>query len=224
VNANGTKQLVAPFPNSEFLHQMAFDKQDNLYIDAFPLGGGIGSIYKLTPTGQVSLWLQHQLLAAPLSGACPGTRRPFPEGAGGIAFDQQGDLYVANVNLALVAKIPVMNDGSAGAPSIFVGPNCSLLDGIDGLALDVNGNIYLANEYKNFVLRVDVASRAITTLVGPGPNMDSPHSLAFGTVGNDKMSLYFANFGGVTVVEGGSPTPNIMKIDVGIVGRNVPPS
>jgi len=51
--------------------------------------------------------------------------------------------------------------------------------------------------------------------------MDSPHSIAFGTSGNDQKNLYFANFGGPTVLKGGVPTPNIMKIDVGVNGQNV---
>jgi hypothetical protein len=62
----------------------------------------------------------------------------------------------------------------------------------------------------------------ISTLVTPADGTDSPHPVAFGTVGGDKKNLYFANFAGLTFLAGGTPRPSLMKIDVGVTGRAVP--
>jgi hypothetical protein len=161
-------------------------------------------------------------LFQPDPAACPPQEAPFPEGLGGIAFDERGDAFVTNLNKALVLRIPVTPAGIGGTPTIVAGPDCARLDGIDGLAIDTRGDLYVANENKHTVLRIG-SGGTITTLVTPADGTDSPHAIAFGTHGNQKKDLYFANFAGLTYLAGGTPRPSLMKIDVGVHGVPVPP-
>jgi sugar lactone lactonase YvrE len=194
---------------------MAFDKRGDLYVtDAF-----LGTIWRITPGGQLSVWMRHPLFM-PDPNQCPPLEG-FPEGLGGIAFDQRGDVFVTNLNKATVLHVPVSNHGTPGSPRVVAGPDCANLEGIDGLALDVQGNIYVASELKNTVLRIDPHG-AITTLVTPADNTDAPHSVAFGTVGGDKKNLYFANLALSYLLGAPTPRPSLMTIEVGVPGLDVP--
>jgi hypothetical protein len=159
VRREGTRELIAALPSNSFPHAMAFDKRGNLYIsDAFQ-----GLIWRINRAGQLSQWLQHPLFA-PDANACPPLEAPFPEGLGGLAFNEQGDLFVTNLNRATILRVPVSHDGVPGTPTVAFGPDCANLDGIDGMAIDVQGNIYVANENVHKVLRVS-PNGTITPLV-----------------------------------------------------------
>jgi sugar lactone lactonase YvrE len=215
IRQNGTKSLVTALPTTSLPHAMAFDRRGDLYVtDAF-----LGRIWRVTPQGQLSVWMEHPLFM-PDPNNCPPLEG-FPEGLGGIAFDQQGDVYVTNLNKATILHVPVRHGGIPGPPRIVAGPDCTRLEGIDGIALDVQGNIYVASELKNTVMRVSQRGE-ITTLVTPDDNTDAPHSVAFGTVGGDKKNLYFANLALSALLGNPTPRPSLMTIDVGVPGLAVP--
>ena len=109
----------------------------------------------------------------------------------GEAFDQAGNLYVANEGHNTITKF-----NSNGVPSTFVfdpGDN-SLLNQPTGLAFDKAGNLYVANESNNNIEKFTTngVASVFATDDGSGNILSGPEGLAFDTSSN----LYVANDGG----------------------------
>jgi sugar lactone lactonase YvrE len=151
-------------------------------------------------------------LASALSCSC-GAQTPGPASPlvlpSAIAFDSQGNLYIAETGNHVVRKF-----SSAGAVTIvagngvqgFSGDNglatTAALDSPTGLALDAAGNLYIADSHNHRVRRVDAATGTITTIAGTGAagysgdrgpataaKLDLPTALALDSTGN----LYVAD-------------------------------
>ncbi|SNT00370.1 Sugar lactone lactonase YvrE [Granulicella rosea] len=128
---------------------------------------------------------------------------------GGIAFDQQGNLYVAETGahrirridstgaLTTVAGAGVQGFGGDGGPA-----TAALLDSPSSVALDATGDLFLADAHNHRVRRVDAVSGVITTFAGTGAagsagdgglataaTLDLPTALALDGAGN----LYIAD-------------------------------
>src|SRR5207245_2852858 len=121
---------------------IAQDRHRNLYVsDSF-----LGAIFKVAPDGSSNtVWVQDPRLAPQ-----PGGSPPF--GANGVAFDRnQRFLYVASTSDSKVYRIPVEDDGSAGAMELFASgaaidasqQTTEALHGADGIMFDVRGNLYV---------------------------------------------------------------------------------
>jgi sugar lactone lactonase YvrE len=135
-----------------------------------------------------------------------------PIGANGIAFNERGDMLVANTDLGTIVRIRVNPDGSAGRASVFAGPDCNLW-GADGVAMDVEDNLYVAANAKGQIDRV-TPRRTIQVLAAGSP-LNFPSDLAFGR-GRDRTDLSIANFAAFPTSSG---APGVLKLDVGIPGR-----
>jgi len=149
------------FPNG-----LVFDASGNLYItDSFA-----GEISELTPSGALSVFVDSDLLRAP-EGANP------PVGANGILFTRDGrTMLVANTQAGTIVRIPIEEDGSAGAPSILA----SNLLGADGIAIDVKGNIYVAVNFQNEIAMLTPGGKLLAVFQGTGDNaLRNPASLSF---------------------------------------------
>jgi sugar lactone lactonase YvrE len=157
---------------------IAQDREGDLFVsDSVP-----GQIFKVTRDGSTkSLWSADDLLRS---------HHPFPIGANGIAFDRsQRFLYVSNTGDNRIIRIPVDEDGGAGAAEVFAdgatldssqNTTNSLLSP-DGIMFDVRGNLYIganaANEIQ--VLSPD-GSRLSARYKGTGDNaLDQAASLVF---------------------------------------------
>lgn len=225
----GTEQMV--FPNA-----LAFDQQGNLYVaESFSIdsGGGFGAggIWRISRGGTAQLWLRHELL----TGSGP-TLFPFPIGANGLAF-YHGALFVINTEKALVVRIPVHQDGSAGQPEIWkevLDVPESLLFGypiplmLDGLALDVHGNLFIAVPSRAAVIRISASDRSQETIAvfyhPTSPPLDAPASLAFGTGKGERENLFVSNLGISGLLVPGIPWvgPGLVKITAGSPGLPLP--
>ena len=177
-----------------------------------------GAVLKVDQSGTVTVWAEHALLAGDKA-TCNSQAPDFAVGANGIAFDDDGNLLILNTHGATVVRIPVESDGSAGRPSVFVGPDCTLLEGADGLAIDRKGNIYVVDFLNHKLVRVDPDGEI--TLLDSGGLLDSPASLAFG-VGEHRETLYITNFAFLSASGGGDPRPGILSKVIGIKGRLLP--
>lgn len=169
------------FPNG-----IAEDSNENLFVS----DSVAGTITRIAQDGSHrTLWASNALLA---SAGFP------PLGANGIAFDASArNLYVANTGDDRVLRIPVLNNGNAGAVQIFAdGPTINqrqhtnnALDGADGIAFDVDGNLYVAANQFDEIQVLSPNGRLIARYPGTEtPPIDFPASLIF--KGNQ---LYFTN-------------------------------
>jgi gluconolactonase len=115
----------------------AFDAAGNLYVSdshAFKEPGP--GIFRFDPGGSGGLWY--------------GEPVNF---ANGLALSPEGDyLYVAETFGHAIFRIPIQEDGSAGAREEVAGLPGALPD---GLAFDTTGNLYVACYEPSQVLRVD---------------------------------------------------------------------
>lgn len=134
---------------------MEFDRHGNLYVANF----GGGSILKFEPP------FNSGSLPARTYPVCGG---PFGCGLNAIAFDAAGDLYVSDSFGGNVFKL----DLPVGTVSTFVNderlrpapaPHGFPGFGANGLAFDAAGaNLYVANTADDRILKVNVATKAVT--------------------------------------------------------------
>jgi sugar lactone lactonase YvrE len=195
----GTDQIV--FPNA-----LAFDSAGTLYISETFSGDissgsfGPGGIWRVTKGGTAELWVRDELLTG-----LPPAFFPFPVGANGIGIHHD-DVYVANTDKALLVRISVRPDGSAGQPEVWKktedvpeSPLCNSASFpvmLDGLALDAQGNVYLAVISRNAVVRINADDRSQETVAcHPEVALDAPASLALATNAVEGDSLFVTNLG-----------------------------
>jgi len=212
VAPDGARALLAALPADGLPNAIAFHRSGDLLVsDSF-----LGTIWRVTRAGQVSAWAQHPLLQGDLT-ACPGTLVPFPVGANGLAFNRRGDLFVANTTKALVARVPVNADGSAGTPAVFAGPDCATLDGADGLVMDAQDTLYVAVNGADRLVRIDPAGRQQILATG-AQGLNGPASLVFGATPATQRDLFITNFSLLPFLSGGTPRPAVVRVTVASPG------
>lgn len=200
---------VISFPNA-----LAFDPNGNMYVtDSFT-----GSVWRFDNDGNVTQWMQHELLE-PAQDDPLGLTLP---GANGIAFYPPNQLYVANTEKGLLARIRIQPDGNPGQVDLIAaGP--ALLS-MDGIAVDALGDIYgLIPGYAllgtNPLVKINPNTGEVVPIVTNAEEMakfDVPLSLAFGRGARDQKSVFITN-GDIPVVEGG-PGSGVVQTGVGSPG------
>jgi len=128
---------------------LAFDDAGNVYVsDSFQ-----GVIWMIPPGGGTpTAWSTSPLLA---------TSGIPPFGANGIAFNRdRSAMFVANTGDDTIVKIPVMSNGAAGAPEVFV----NSINGADGLIMDDDDNIWVAANQADEIGVIDPTGRVIAKL------------------------------------------------------------
>jgi sugar lactone lactonase YvrE len=136
----GQATLFATHPNMTFPNDLLFDKNGRLFVS----DSSSGSLFTVQPNGKVAKLLSDPLLKGDRK-FCPPTKLPLNISANGTAFDKnETSLFVANTDRASIIRVPIMKDGSAGKPEIFVGPDCENLNGADSIILDKDGSIVVA--------------------------------------------------------------------------------
>lgn len=160
----GVAERFAVLPTSVEPVELRF-RGDDLFVSAN------GSIYRITTTGQVpvvSVWKSDPLLR--------GRDSETSTGATGIAFTTaqesnpiiiggnapvQEYLYAANTDFGRIVRIPVLDDGSAGAAEIFFAS--TVIVGARGVAFDAGrdgGTLFVA---------VSSTDRLVAISPAPGP-------------------------------------------------------
>lgn len=183
VAPDGKVSLLTHDPNFGFVNGIIW-RAGQLYVT----DSTKGAVYKISARdGKHVTWAQGEALKGDKD-ACPPAERTFGLGANGLTFGGDGALYVGVTDRGMIARIPVKSDGSAGAPEIFMGPDCAKLEGMDGAATDAKGNVYMTTNQHNKIYRVGLDKTL--TAVAEGGILDFPASIAFAGDG----TLYVANF------------------------------
>jgi sugar lactone lactonase YvrE len=207
IRPDGTKELFAALDPQGVPNQPLFDTRGNLLVsDSF-----LGTIWSIARDGTVHTWLSDPLLQGDTS-TC---NFPLPFGVNGMVFDSHWNLLVVNTSKALLLRIPVKPDGSAGSPSV-VASGCANLEGADGITIDNQDNVYAADNIQNRVVRVS-PSGSVETIASAKDGLDTPSGVGFGARG-EPATLYITNFAYFTVLGGGTAHPSLMKVDVGVPG------
>jgi DNA-binding beta-propeller fold protein YncE len=175
VQPDGTAERVGALPAffSSLPNDVTLDPRGNVYVsDSFA-----GKIWRLTPEGEFSVWVQDELLRAFFG--------DFEFGVNGLVYAKRA-LYAAITQNGRVITIPIQPDGAAGTPAILVQDDA--LIGIDGIEPDVRGNLYVTNNFASTIQLIRADDLGIETITGEG--LSAPASLAFNK--NQKV-LYVAN-------------------------------
>lgn len=201
----GTENI--PVPNG-----LALDKHGNIFV-----GESLdGAIWRVPTDGSADaeIWLQDEYTEG-----CPGDF-----GANGVAI-WKSNIYVANTSKGVLARIPILKDGSPGTPERVAGSlECGVdeLFGMDGIALDVHGNVYALLVLQNKLVRIDPTDGTVTTLLTEDDGLWNPASLAFGTGKGNRESIFIANYAVLPPEPADSLGAAVLKFDVGVPGLPLP--
>lgn len=185
VSADGSdSSLFAPLAMEVFPNVLEFDSQDNMYVS-----DTTGSpVWKIDRQANVIKWDSDPLL---MGAVPPGTPLGMSIGANGVNLDPEGkNLYVSVSEFARIVRIPVNQDGSAGAAEVFV-EDMENMGMPDGMTFGPSGDLYVASVGSDKVVRISPGG-AITTLDAGSP-LQNPSDVKFG-MGADANTLYVANF------------------------------
>ncbi len=193
------------FPNG-----LALDGRGNIYV-ADSIGG---AIWRIARGGSAEIWIQDSTLQG--DGSAP---LPFPVGANGIAI-RGNTVYVTNTELGSLVTIAVRPDGSSGEPKVLA--QNPALGGADGIALDVHGGIWVPVIAQSTIVRVS-PDGAIDTFATAQDGLDFASSIAFGTGGGNRKTLYAVNFS-IAPVFGQQPGsgPALLAFNAGVPGDPLP--
>ena len=180
---------------------IAFDSSGNFWV-----GNGQGLRYPLSTDQSTGVVNQFDSSGGFLQAFTTNSIRgnlPVNPVAEGLAFKNNGDLYISLWNRNQVAKY------SGGVLSNFI---TSGLKSPSGIAFDSAGYLYVANSGANNIIKFDSSGTAVETI---STNLNAPRGIAFDSAGN----LFAANAGNSTISKFDSSGGFLSSISTGV---NVP--
>jgi sugar lactone lactonase YvrE len=154
-------------------------------------------------------WFEHEWLTrAPGLDVLPG--------ANGVK--RFGDRVTLSSNgRALLLRVPVRPDGSAGALEVV-----AQRLRVDDLAFDVQGNAYLCTHIAHTLDRLGPGGERFS-LGGPDQGLAGSTACAFGRHGTERRALYVTTTGGILTPPGGVLQPaRLVRLEIGVDGDLLP--
>jgi hypothetical protein len=119
-----------------------------------------------------------------------------------------------------------LEDGSAGEPEVIAGdPECSSgeeLYAMDGIALDEEGNVYALLVLQHKLVVINPGDGTHELLLDEEDGLWNGASLAFGTLEENRASLFITNYAVLPPEPENSLGPAVLKFDVGTPGLPMP--
>jgi sugar lactone lactonase YvrE len=197
--SGGAATLFAKDGALQFPNALAFDSDGALWAT----DSGTGSVFRILADGHAERWATGSALTGNKE-ACDGAGPGFAIGANGIVVEPDA-VYVVNMDLATLVKIPRAAGGSPGTPEVLAGPDCEALGGADGLARAPDGSFVVAVNRQNKLVRVGKDGKL--TLLAHGAPFDFPATVAYrGT------TLYATNFALKTASAGKPSAPGLLRV------------
>lgn len=197
ISKKGRLESSTPISGAIFLNGVTWLK-DNRFLIADSYKGTIWEFDTKTKTAKV--WLENEMLAR------SNEKNPFPAVNGLKNF--KNTLYATNTERQQILRIPVLANGSAGKPEIWL----EKING-DDFAFDTNGNLFVTTHVYNSVLRIEPNGK--TTVVAENGNIIGNTSLAFGS-GKNKNTIFVVTNGGISFPpKEGVQTAKVVKIEIG---------
>lgn len=203
VGLDGSVEQLAALPDALFLNGITpLTAEQYVTADSYK-----GCIWQFDwTTRQVSVWLEHSLLARSSSD------NSFPAANGIKRF---GDtLYVSNTEKMLLLKVPITADNQPEEPVVFLTST-----NIDDFAFDTEGNLYAATHIYNSVLRISPTG-ATVIIAQAEQGVIGSTAIAFGRSAEDATSIYVVTNGGMFLPPPGGVVPaNVVRIEIGQSGH-----
>lgn len=199
---DGTVTLLVKIPEAIFLNGLTrLDRDRYLIADSYR-----GAIWELdVSTKTIRIWIEHPNLARTSS------EEVTPAVNGLKIYDNF--LYASNTQKRQLVRIPILADGLAGDPEIFLtGVN------IDDFAFDIEGNLYGTTHIFNSVVKID-QDGIVTTIAQLEEGMAGTTALAFAKTESDRTHLYVTTNGGMSFPPpSGLESAKVVRLSIGIEG------
>ena len=199
---NAKFSRIAALPVDSMLNGMTSDERGNLFVAESKRG----AIWRVASgSSQAEKWLEHRLIAPlPQTVKLPnGENQTLNVGANGVHF-RSGALYVSVSGQATIVRVPVLPNGAAGKPRIFLKKVFT-----DDFAFDRNGELFLtANHESVLTTEIErVTRRKKFAIIADGKNdLQQPSAIAF-----DKNGvMYLTNLG----LFGAPQKPSLQKLQI----------
>jgi streptogramin lyase len=156
------------------------------------------------------------------------TTQGFTAGPSGLAFDREGNLWVANNVANTLVKYPASHLRTDGQPTVTI--TGASFNFPEEIAFDESGNLWVANtaagnvqgtivEFAADAIRVSGSPNPVRTLIPPGSNIGTvPTGVAFDDDGNlwftEILSRGLGEYTKAQLEAGGNPPP---AIEIGIL-------
>ena len=199
--SDGTPSLLTDIAGAISLNGIA-RYNTNTFFTADDTANTIWSVN--TTTGTSGAWLTGPLLVPPADG--------LPIGPNGIKLFQ-GALYVSVTGAGTILRIPILPDGSADTPEVYI----SGLQA-DDFAFGSNGSIFAATQLGE-IIRVDPDGTRTSLLTGTFGDA----AVAFGRTAADLHDIYVVNNGGAFLdLPGGPEAASIVRLTTDTTGVQDP--
>jgi hypothetical protein len=166
---------------------------------------GAATVWKVNlATGEAQAWLSGTLLEP--------NNANLPVGPNGVKIFNNM-VYITNTGAGTVIRVPILADGSAGAPSVYASGL-----GLDDFAIGADGSLFLATQVENSVVRL-FPDGTQTTIGTAADELLGDSSLAFGRTAADAQAIYVVNNSGQYENLSGGPGPGtIVRLEAGVTG------